>query len=168
MQYMKLGETQRQEVMGALAGMKNFLREAFASLTPVETRTPGPVGAFSPVEQVWHLADLEREGFGVRIRRLRLETNPFLPDFDGAKIAQERNYRALSLAEGLLAFEAAREANLRTLETLSSEEWLRSGTQEGVGSVSLCDMPALLHQHDQAHVAEIEEWRKFVARSADA
>ena len=168
MQYMKLGETQRQELMRALAGMKNFLREAFGSLTPAETRTPGPVGSFSPVEQVWHLADLEREGFGVRIQRLRTETNPHLPDFDGAKLAQERNYRALSLAEGLLAFEAAREANLRTLETLSPEAWSRSGTQEGVGSVSLCDMPTFLHQHDQAHVAEIEEWKKFVARSADA
>ena len=110
MQYMKLGEVQRQELMEALAGMKHFLRETFGSLAAEETRTPGPGGSFSPVEQVWHLADLEREGFGVRIERLRTETNPHLPDFDGAKIARERNYRALSLSEGLRAFEAAREA----------------------------------------------------------
>jgi len=168
MQYMKLSEVQREELMGALAGMKNFLRESFGSLTPEETRTPGPASSFAPVEQVWHLADLEREGFGVRIQRLRTETNPYLPNFDGAKIAQERNYRALSLAEGLRAFEAAREANLRILETLSAEAWMRSGTQEGVGSVSLFDMPTFLHQHDQAHVAEIKEWKKFVARSGDA
>ena len=58
--------------------------------------------------------------------------------------------------------------NLRTLETLSPEAWMRSGTQDGVGSVSLCDMPAFLHQHDQAHMAEIEEWKKFAARSGDA
>jgi hypothetical protein len=142
--------------------MKHFLRETFGSLGAEETRTPGPGGSFSPVEQVWHLADLEREGFGVRIERLRTETNPHLPDFDGAKIARERNYRARSLSEGLRAFEAAREANLRTLETLSADAWMRSGTQEGVGSVSLCDMPTFLHQHDQAHVAEIEQWKKFV------
>jgi len=168
MEYMKLSEVQREELMAALAGMKNFLREAFGSLTREEMRTPGPGGAFSPVEQVWHLADLECEGFGLRIQRLQTETNPHLLDFDGARIARERNYRDRSLAEGVSAFEAAREANLRALETLSPEAWMRSGTQEGVGSVSLCDMPAFLRQHDQAHVAEIEEWKKFVARSRDA
>ena len=162
--YMKLTEVQQHELLEALAGMNRFLRESFASLTPEEARTPGPGGTFSPVEQVWHLADLEREGFGVRIRRLQTEINPHLPDFDGTKIAQERNYRSLSLAEGLGAFEAAREANLRALQALAPKDWLRSGTQDGVGAVSLCDMPTFLRQHDRAHIAEIEEWKRFVGR----
>ena len=166
MQYMKLSEVQREELIAALAGMKKFLREAFGSLPPEETRTPGP-----------RLLLASGTGLafgrpGVRVRSSHPaaanRTNPHLLDFDGAKIARERNYRALSLAEGLRAFEAAREANLRTLETLSPEAWMRSGTQDGVGSVSLCDMPAFLHQHDQAHMAEIEEWKKFAARSGDA
>ena len=42
MQYMKLSEVQREELIAALAGMKKFLREAFGSLPPEETRTPGP------------------------------------------------------------------------------------------------------------------------------
>src|SRR5438046_135917 len=115
MQYMKLTEFQQHELMEALVGMKKFLREAFDSLTAEEARIPGPDGSFSPVEQVWHLADLEREGFGVRIQRLQTEANPHLPDFDGTKIAKERGYRALSLTEGLRAFEAAREANIGIL-----------------------------------------------------
>jgi hypothetical protein len=162
---MKLSKSERRELLAALAGMKDFLHEAFGALAPEQTLAPGPGGAFSPVEQVWHLADLEREGFAVRIRRLQTETNPHLADFDGAKIARERNYRALPLEAGLRAFEAAREANLRLLETLPPEAWTRGGTQEGVGAVTLCDMPAFLRQHDQAHAAEIEAWKKFVARS---
>ena len=47
---------------------------------------------------MWHLCDLEREGFGVRIRRLRDETTPHPPDFDGTRVAQQRDYRALSLS----------------------------------------------------------------------
>ena len=168
MQYMKLTEVQQQELMEALAGMRRFLREAFDSLTPEEARTPGPDGSFSPVEQVWHLADLEREGFGVRIQRLRTEVNPHLPDFDGTKIAKERGYRSLSLTEGLRAFEMAREANIGILQALPPEAWVRGGTQEGVGAVSLCDMPAFLHQHDEAHIAEIEEWKRFAGRWGDA
>ncbi len=168
MQYMKLTEVQQHELMEALAGMKRFLREAFDSLTPEEAQTPGPGGSFSPVEQVWHLADLEREGFGVRIQRLQTESNPHLPDFDGTKIAKERDYRSLSLTEGLRAFEVAREANIDILRALPPEAWGRSGTQEGVGGVSLCDMPTFLHQHDEAHITEIKEWQQFVGRSGDA
>jgi len=27
-------------------------------------------------------------------------------------------------------------------------------------------MPAFMHQHDQAHVAEIQEWKRFTGRDA--
>lgn len=168
MQYMKLTEVRRQELMESLAATHRFLREVFESLAPQPAKTPGPAGSFSPVEQVWHLADLEREGFGLRIRRLQAQANPHLPDFDGTRVALERDYRSLSLAAGLRAFEAAREANIATLRALSPEAWLRGGTQEGVGTVSLCDMPMFMHQHDQAHIAEIREWTRSNARPGDA
>jgi len=35
-----------------------------------------------------------------------------------------------------------------------------------VGTVSLCDMPAFMRQHDQAHIAEIQEWKRFTGRDA--
>ncbi len=165
MQYMKLNDVQREELLRSLAGMGDFLTSAFAGLTDDQARAPGPGGAFAPVEQVWHLADLERDGFGVRIRRLQTEDHPQLPDFDGAKIAQERAYRTLSLQEGLRAFRAARANNMAALETVSQDEWTRGGTQEGVGDVSLCDMPVFLLQHDAAHKAEIEDWRRYVGQA---
>ena len=166
MQYMRLTEVQRHELMESLAAMKTFLRETFESLTPQEIQTPGPAGSFSPVEQVWHLADLEREGFGLRIRRLQAETNPHLSDFDGTKVARERDYRSLSLAAGLRTFEAARQTNIDILQALPPEAWLRSGTEDGVGTLSLCDMPTFMHQHDQAHIAEIQEWKRVTGRDA--
>jgi hypothetical protein len=110
------------------------------------------------------LADLEREGFGLRIRKLRYEQSPQLPDFDGDQIAKQRNYRSLSLLAGLRAFDEAREANLSFLQTLSLEDWSKNGTQEGVGDVSLCDMPVFINQHDRARVHEILAWKDFAAR----
>ena len=167
MQYMKLTEVQRHELMESLAAMTTFLRKAFDSLSPEEAQMPAPAGSFSPVEQVWHLADLESEGFGLRIRRLNTEANPRLPDFDGTKVAHERNYRSLSLAAGLRSFEAARQANIDSLLALPPEAWVRSGTQDGVGAISLCDLPAFMHQHDQAHLTEIQEWKRFTGREGD-
>jgi hypothetical protein len=110
------------------------------------------------VEQCWHLADLEREGYAVRIRRLLDETNPLLPDFDGTQVARERNYRARPLSDALLAFREARAANLAALRRAEAGDWLREGVQEGVGPVALCDIPAMMDEHDEAHRTEIEAW----------
>ena len=162
MQYMKLEPAQRAELLASLAGMSEYLKAAFSGLDPEQLRASGPDGSFSPVEHVWHLADLEREGFAERIRRLRSEHGPHLPDFDGARMAAERNYRALSFEEGLAAFSAAREKNLSVLRDLDAESWLRNGVQEGVGKVSLCDMPGFMSQHDEAHRSEIESWKRAV------
>ena len=161
MQHMKLTQAGRDDMLQSLATMRSFLAESLGSLPEDVLRAPGPGGIFSPVEQVWHLADLEREGFGERIRRLRDETGPRLPDFDGARIAAERSYKSLSFADGLRAFESARAANLETFRTLGDEAWGRSGTQDGLGAVTLCDMPELMRQHDEAHKTEIRDWKRF-------
>ncbi len=139
--------------------MPEDLSALFASLSAAEARQRRAGQAFSPVEQVWHLADLEHEGFGRRIERLRHETEPQLADFDGDAIAAERDYRRRSIRAGLAAFAAARAENLARLAEIAPAEWERSGTQDGVGVVALCDMPVFMSQHDAAHRAEIEIWR---------
>ena len=90
MKYMRLNSIERKELLESLAGMPQYLEGCFAGLSQSEISSPGPGGSFSPVEQVWHLADLEREGFGIRIRRLISEPNPRLPDFEGGRLAVER------------------------------------------------------------------------------
>jgi len=135
-----------------------FLEQRFASLPAAETVKEGPNQTFSPVEQSWHLADLEAEGFGTRIRRLLLEGEPTLPDFDGGRIAREREYRSRSLSEGLSAFRSARDTNLALWRGLDVDQWSRAGTQEGVGRIMLCDLPRMMAEHDDSHRAEIEAW----------
>ena len=48
MQYMKLTEVQRHELMESLAAMKTFLRKTFASLTPQEVQTPALMAPSRP------------------------------------------------------------------------------------------------------------------------
>src|SRR5262245_61088756 len=110
--------TDLETILDALAEMPAHLASAARGMDEVAARTPPAGGGFSLVEQAWHLADLEREGFGERIRRLLAEADPELPDFDGARVAAERNYRGKSLAEGLAAFAAARSANLAVLRAV--------------------------------------------------
>ena len=159
MNYLKLADSDRAALRTGLARMPEELSKLFAALSAAEARERRAGQAFSPVEQVWHLADLEHEGFGRRIERLLHEAQPVLADFNGDAIAAERDYRRRSLRAGLAAFAAARTANLARLAQLTSADWARGGTQEGVGAVALCDMPVFMSQHDAAHRAEIEIWR---------
>ena len=167
MKYLLLERGERDALRASMEGMPGFLAECFGALSPAEAATPGPDGAFAPVEQCWHLADLEREGYGLRIRRLLAEDAPALPDFDGARIAEERRYRTLSLHEGLRAFAEARRANLAALAAVTDAQWSCAGTQEGVGPVMLCDVPAMMAEHDATHREEIEAWTRTRPRFSE-
>ncbi len=161
MRYMLLTPESQDTLLADLSTMPEMLAETFGGLSAADALIEGADG-FTPVEQCWHLADLEREGYGVRIRRLLAEDEPVLPDFDGERVARERNYRSLSLSEGLAAFRQARAENIAALRRLSDHEWERRGTQDGVGRVALCDVPAMMAEHDEAHRKEIESWIRQV------
>jgi len=139
------------------------LLERLAPGFPGERARTRPAGdSFSFVEHVWHLADLEEEGYGERIRRLLAEDRPELPDFDGARIAAERDYRSRRVSEGLAAFSDARRRNLAILRELTAAQRARAGTQDGVGPLALGDMPGKMMEHDRSHRRELEELRDFL------
>jgi hypothetical protein len=142
-------------ILHALESMPAELQRLAGERGGEATRLPAGGGGFSLVEHAWHLADLEREGFGQRIRRLLSETGPQLADFDGARMAAERRYREKPLSEGVAAFAVARRANVALLRTVPAEAWRRSGHQEGVGPITLRDVPRLMREHDDSHRAEL-------------
>ena len=158
MKYLQMTSIDRAELLTNLGAMPGYLDGRFGRLSREEATRPGPDNGFSPVEQCWHLVDLEREGFAWRMQRIRAEDQPALPDFDGSAIARERNYRGKSVTQALAEFRAARAASIALIQTIRAEEWNRVGEQEGVGTVHLCDIPVMMLEHDTAHRAEIEAW----------
>jgi hypothetical protein len=157
MNYMLLPPQGQHQILDQLASMSAFLAKRFGALADYEATIR--VGSLpSPVEQVWHLADLEREGFGVRIQRLLAEEGAELPEFDGTAVAERRNYREKSLHEGLRAFARARQDNIDVLARVTPQEWTRRGVQQGVGPVALGDIPTLMAEHDASHRKEINAW----------
>jgi DinB superfamily len=134
-----------------------LLAQAAASFSPLQARMRPCRGGFSFVENVWHLADLEREGYGARIARILREENPALDNFDGEKTARERAYQEKDVARGLALFTRTRAANLEALRRASGAEWDRSGSQEGVGRVTLADILRMMAEHDRSHGDEIAD-----------
>jgi hypothetical protein len=134
--------------------MPALLREVAAALAGATRRRPAG-GGFAFVEHAWHLADLEREGYGTRIHRLLTEAAPTLPDFDGDRIARERDYLAGDTSLALEVFARTRARNLERLTALDAVALSRRGTQEGAGEITLGRVPRMMAAHDAGHAAEL-------------
>ncbi|MGB9179795.1 MAG: DinB family protein [Pyrinomonadaceae bacterium] len=115
---------------------------------------------FSVLENVCHLADLEREGYGVRIARLIKEDAPVMQDFDGGRVARERDYNTLDLSEALRDFTRAREEAVGVLKDLSAEQLNRSGTLEGAGEITLARLLLMMREHDESHLKDLRALRE--------
>lgn len=117
---------------------------------------PGPE-EFSALEQVCHLRDLEREGYGARIQRMLTETEPALADFDGGRIAQERDYNNQDFASSFQDFARERARNVSIMKKLSPDELKRTGVLEGVGAITLKKLFLLMREHDLSHLKELSD-----------
>lgn len=115
------------------------------------------IGHFSILENICHLRDIEAEGYAIRVARILNEEMPLLPDINGTKLAQERNYQADDLTEALVAFRQARNQSLNHLQNLTDELLVREGQLEDVGIINLADLILKMASHDQEHLSEIRE-----------
>jgi hypothetical protein len=146
--------------MHDLAAFPSLIRQWIESV-PQELLAKKPAaGGLALVENAWHLADLELEGYGLRLRRILAETSPALPDFQGDVIAHERDYLHLPLAPALERFERARAENVALIKAATEEDRQRTGQQDGVGSVTFERVITMMAEHDASHAEEIAALRR--------
>ena len=137
-----------------------WLARAAAELPEDRVRHRGTAGGFSLVEQVWHLADLEREAYAVRIRRILAEDDRC---FRTSMATGSRRSVSISVATSPKAsFTLARTRNLQRLRDVSGTSG-SGGQQEGIGRVGLSDVPRMMASTTASTGVEIAE---LVARSA--
>jgi hypothetical protein len=112
---------------------------------------------FSILEHVCHLRDLENEGYLARMTKMLAETTPHLPDFDGDRIARERDYQTQEAGSALNDFKNYRQQSVNFFRSLSKEQLERTAELEGVGLITLENLLCLMLQHDEAHVKELNQ-----------
>lgn len=131
------------------------------------TQKPSP-DLFSIKENLFHMRDIEIEGFALRARRISREDNPTLPDIDGARLASERRYNDQPLGSTIEEFTRSRMASVQFLRTLPDEAWHRPANQERVGKIDLETLIRNWVEHDVAHLAEISALReKYLGNSTE-
>src|ERR1700674_2224506 len=152
---MTMNRRELETLLLTLESTPLLMARAARGISPTAARRRPASGGVSFVENVWHLADLEREAFAVRIRRILSEEKPTLSNFDGERIARERAYEIKEVAPGLEAFAHARRSNVEALRAVAPSDWRRGAVQDEVGLVRLEDLPRRMAEHDRAHTAEV-------------
>ncbi len=144
-----------QRAIQQLAKTPIELRALLQSIPPERAQLKPSLKEFSILENVCHLRDLELEGYIIRVERILEQDNPVLADFNGAKLAAERDYNNQELQSALSAFTNARAKTVALLRAASPEVMTRTGMLEGVGEISLGRLVEMMQQHDEEHLSEV-------------
>jgi len=162
-----------QATFAALAEFPAALEQHYA-LFPAEFVhwAPGswdgvPSEAFTAIEQVCHVRDIELEGYQVRFRRTLDEDTPLLASIDSEALARQRDYGRADARLAMAEFRDARARTLTLLRGLGAGQLARRAVFEGYGPVTLRGLVHYLCSHDQQHLAGLQ-WLlgKLEARTA--
>jgi len=154
-------KTERDQYVAIVRSTPDRLKAALAGVPKkLLTWRPAP-GKWSIHEIVCHMRDAERLGYLHRYTEILAKDNPTFPDVDGDALALERQYRRLNLREVLRDWRAARKESLAIVKKVKTDQWLRVGTHELAGPMSL---EAILQRqalgNDEAHLAQIADIKK--------
>jgi len=145
------------ELIEALAASPAKIQSLLNNASDERLHRRGAEGEFSCVESVCHLRDIEVEGYATRIKRILVEDEPRLLDIDGGRLAVERDYHKQDVREALRAFSLARKENLVLINGPGANQLHRAGTLEGLGLITLERLLAMMRDHDEGHISEIEQ-----------
>lgn len=127
----------------------------FANWAPADW-TGIPSERFTAIEQVWHVHDVEIDGYHQRFRRVLEEDRPFLPDLGSEALARARGYAGKDAAPALAGLREARARTVAMLSSLDEAQLARTGTFEDYGPVTARGLVHYLCSHDQQHLAGLQ------------
>jgi hypothetical protein len=117
-----------------------------------------PEGGWSARMVAHHLADSEATAY-VRLRRLIAEDEPLIAGYDEAEFARRLHYDR-PIEPSLAVLRSVREANLQLLESITPDEWERSGRHSDSGAYSVDDWLRIYAHHSHDHADQIRRARR--------
>jgi hypothetical protein len=115
-----------------------------------------PSEAFTAIEQVCHVRDIEVEGYQLRFQRTLDESMPTLPSIDSEALARQRDYAHADATRTFAEFREARTRTLALLRGLDPLQLQRPAQFEGYGRVTLRGLVHYLCSHDQQHLSGLQ------------
>ena len=134
------------------------LDDALAGATDADLDRPQPAGDWTARQIVHHLADSESMAY-IRLRRLIAEDRPVIQGYDEPEWARRLHYdRPIEASRAVVR--AVRTASLQLLESLTADEWGRSGSHSESGAYSVEEWFEIYSGHTHDHADQIRKARR--------
>ena len=156
-----------KETIAELASTPERVEELVRGLTASQQAWKPSAETFSVRENVWHLRDIDVEGYEHRVRKILSQECPVLPDVDGGKLARERNYNGQPAEVALEDLRKSRAASMERLRACSAADLAREAEMQGLGVIDLRRLLELWLRHDRDHLADLAQLRRAI-ESGDA
>ena len=156
-----------RELLNSLANTPKELSRLVGHFSPENIAVKPSPEEFSVLENVCHLRDLESEAYAIRIQRILQDDLHFLTDFEGTRLAIERDYNRQDLDRALETFCEARAKNLVLLSRTAHDEFERGAELEGLGKITLLKLLEMMHEHDEGHLDDLRRQARFAAAASD-
>lgn len=145
------------ELLQQLADMPQQVMQRLATLSTSQ-RTQRPAGtAFSALEHLCHLRDLDRDAFLPRVQAMLQQQQAELRGVNGSVWATERDYQTQDWQQAADGVAAARQALLAVLQGCDAAAQARIAVWEGKRRLTLAELVADMAEHDATHLQEIDE-----------
>ena len=144
----------RQSALAFLAGTASLVSELRQAMADDQGYAMPQAGGFSLVQHLWHLADVEQQGWAQRFDRLLREPAPVLPGVDGDRLAREGRYQQRPWRAAARRFEALRRRTLQALRRCDATVLRRPVQFSGLPATG-AEMLAAMLAHDQEHRSEM-------------
>jgi hypothetical protein len=128
-------------------------RDAIADVTDAELDETGIEGEWTVREIAHHLADSELAS-AIRLRRLIAEDDPLIQGYDEEAYVRRLHVTDRPIASSVDAAAAARASSLSILETLTEDEWGRTGRHSESGDYSVEEWLRTYANHPSDHAAQ--------------
>lgn len=125
-------------------------------ITPAEhwhDRTDGADG-WTASEALGHLVDADRI-FAGRVRLMLAEDQPPLTVFDHDQLVIDNDYKHADPHALYATLKASRAELVALLESLTPEQWARTGTHPNYGEWTMTDSAMQVGIHDSIHIEQI-------------
>jgi hypothetical protein len=147
----------REEQLARFRTGYSDVEEALAGATDADLDRPAPDHGWTARQVVHHLADSEATAY-VRLRRLIAEDRPQIIGYDEPEYARRLHYDR-PIGSSLAVLKAVRDASLELLESLTPEEWERTGTHSESGAYSVDRWLEIYAAHSHDHANQIRAAR---------
>lgn len=150
---------QRRGMIDRIRRLPADLEAAVKGISDAQLDTPYRDGGWTVRQVVHHLVDSHMNSV-IRMKLILTEEHPALKPYDQEEWAELPDTKALPIQDSLLQLKALHKRWCYLMESLTDEQWQRSGYHPENGDMILEDFLKIYSRHGQNHLKQITDLKE--------